>query len=189
MKELLSLLNSICTLSPELHQYLSEHLKTITVAKKEHILLAGNISRNIYFIKKGLVRCYYYEDGIEMNFKFMKEGDILVAAPSFFLQQHSQESVQAIEDTTLWFLSYEELHFCYNSYAEFNRLSNILTTRSYLLVEQRTRLIRMKQASQRYSFMLQHYPDLILRVPAKQMATYLCISEETLSRIRSRKNS
>lgn len=187
MKELLSLLNSIATLSPALISYLSEKLKSKPVSKKEHLLLSGNISRHIYFIKKGLLRCYYRENEQEVCSKFMKEGDILVSAASFFLQQQSNESIQAIEDSVVWYICYDELQHCYSNFPEFNRVATILTTKSYLLSEQRAQLIRMKQASNRYNFMLQNHPELVLRVPAKYIASYLSISEETLSRIRGRK--
>lgn len=187
MKELLSLLNSIYPLSPALNQYLTDKLKSKPVAKKEYLLLSGNISRHIYFIKKGLLRIYYIDSENEISFKFMKEGDILVSAASFFLQQQSNEYIQAIEDSVVWYICYDELQYAYNNFPEFNRITNILTTKSYLLNEQRSRLIRIKQASLRYSYMLQHHPELILRVPAKYIASYLCVSEETLSRIRSRK--
>jgi CRP/FNR family transcriptional regulator, anaerobic regulatory protein len=187
MKELLSLLHSISPLSLALQQYLSATLKSKTVSKKEHLLITGNISRHIYFIKKGLFRCYYLEAGQEVSSKFMREGDILVSAASFFLQQYSNESVQALEDATLWYLCYDELQYIYKTFPEFNTIATTLTTKSYLLSEQRAKLIRLKNGTERYNYLLQHHPDLVLRVPAKYLATYLCITEETLSRIRAKR--
>lgn len=187
MKELLSLLNNIHPLSPQLRQYLSEKLKTTNIARKEFLLTAGNISRHIYFIKKGLLRCYYIEGDKEVCTKFMKEGDIIVSASSFFLQRASIEFIQAIENSTVIFLCYDELQFMYRNFSEFNTIGRVITTKSYLLSEQRTNFIRMKQASLRYNAMLEKSPDLVLRVPAKYIASYLGISEETLSRVRGKK--
>lgn len=188
MKELLSLLNNIYPLSPSLHQYLAEKLKTRVVTKKEYLLQAGQINRHICFIKKGLLRCYYVDHGHEICTKFMKEGDLIVSASSFFLQKESLEFIQAIEDSIVWYICYDELQYMYKNFHEFNIIARVLTTKSYLLSEQRLSFIRMKQAVRRYTSMLEHFPELVLRVPAKYIASYLGVSEETLSRVRSRRH-
>jgi CRP-like cAMP-binding protein len=180
-------LNNIHPLSLPLRQYLKEKLKPTVLSKKEHVLNAGEVSHNIYFIKKGLLRCYYIEREKEVCTKFMKEGDITVSASSFFLQKQSIESIQAIEDTVLWSVCYDELQYMYHHFPEFNIISRVITTKSYLLSEQRLNFIRMKQAPERYKMMMDHFPELVLRVPTKYLASYLGISVETLSRIRSRK--
>jgi CRP/FNR family transcriptional regulator, anaerobic regulatory protein len=187
MKELLSLLNTIHPLSPALVKYLTEKLKVKVLTKKTFLLEAGHISRHIYFIKKGLFRCYYIQNDEEVCAKFLKEGDIVVSANSFFLQKDSTEYIQAIEDSTVWYICYEELQYLYTNFPEFNNIARQLSIKSYLLSEQRISFIRMKLAAERYTAMLSNFPELILRVPAKYMASYLSITEETLSRIRSRR--
>ncbi len=122
MKSLLSLLNNIHPLSPPLHQFLKEKLKISNVNKKEFLLEAGLISRHIYFVKKGLVRSYYIQGEQEISSKFMKEGDIIVSASSFFLQKESYEFIQAIEDSQLLYLCYDELQFIYKNFMEFNTI-------------------------------------------------------------------
>jgi len=187
MKDLLYLLGNIHPLSPLLQQYLSDKLKIRTVARKEFLLQSGNISRHIYFIKKGLLRCYYIETGREVCSKFMKEGDFIVAVSSFFEQKESIEYIQAVEDSSLYYICYDELQHIYKHFPEFNFIGRMLTTKCFLLSEQRLKFIRMKQAGDRYQSMLKFFPELVLRVPAKYIASYLGVSEETLSRIRSRK--
>ena len=187
MKELLSLLNNIHSLSPALHQYLSQILKSATIDKRQFLLTAGQMSRHIYFIKKGLLRCYYIHDEQEVCSKFLKERDIIVSASSFFLQKESQEYIQAIENSDLWYLSFDQLQYIYKNFPEFNVIARVLSIKSYLLSEQRLVFIRMKQSSDRYSSMLEYFPELVLRVPSKYLASYLGISVETLSRIRGNK--
>src|SRR6185503_17851988 len=162
-------------LSAALHQYLSQKLKPATVDKKQFLLKAGQISRHIYFVKKGLLRCYYIQDDQEVCSKFLKEGDIIVSATSFFLQKESFEFIQAIEDSTVWFICFDELQFMYKHFPEFNIIARVLSIKSYLLSEQRLNFIRMKQATDRYIKMLEHFPELILRVPSKYLASYLSI--------------
>ena len=149
--------------------------------------MAGHISRRIYFIKKGLLRCYHIDNGQEVCSKFLKEGDIIVSASSFFLQKESNEFIQAIENSVVWYICYDELQHMYKHFPECNIIARILISKSWLLSKQRLNFMRMKQAPARYKNMLEFFPELVLRVPAKYMASYLSISVETLSRIRSRK--
>lgn len=187
MKELLSLLSNIQHLSPALRRYLSEKINSGQVARKGYLLQAGNVCRQVWFIKKGLLRCYYLSGGREVCTKFIKEGDIIVSAASFFLQKESVEFIQAIEESWLYSICFDELQYIHKNFLEFNTISRVLAVKSYLLSEQRLRLIRMKQALDRYQDMLKHSPELVLRVPAKYLASYLDMSEETMSRVRSRK--
>src|SRR5262245_44029127 len=130
MKELLSLLNNIHPLSPALHQYLSQKLKTTTIEKKQFLLQAGQVNRHIYFIRKGLLRCYYIQNEQEVCSKFLKEGDIIVSASSFFLQKESYESIQALENAVLWSVCYDELQYIYKNFHEFNTIGRVLSIKS-----------------------------------------------------------
>ena len=171
MKDLLSLLHNIHPLSAGLQQYLTDKIKTRQLTRKETILQVGHLSRHIYFIHKGLLRSFYYEDGHEISSAFMLEGDILVSAQSFFQQTESIESIQAIEESRLSYICYDELQFIFKHFKEADNIGRILMTRNYILSEQRLHCLRMKKAAARYQFMLKYYPQLILRVPAKYMAT------------------
>jgi len=187
MKDLLYLLGNIHPLSPQLQQFLSDKLKNLTISRKGFLLQSGNVSRHIYFIRKGLLRCYYIESGQEICSKFMKEGEFIVSVSSFFEQKESTEFIQAVEDSQLCYICYDELQYIYKHFAEFNFIGRMLTTKCFLVSEQRLKFIRMKQANQRYRSMMKFFPELVLRVPAKYIASYLGVSEETLSRIRSQK--
>jgi CRP-like cAMP-binding protein len=184
MHELLSLLNEIHPLSPALNDYLSHTLRSAVIEKKQFLLSAGQVSRRIYFVDKGLLRCYYIHDEQEICSVFSKEGDIIVSASSFFLQKESHEYIQAIENSTLWHLGFDDLQYIYKNFPEFNVIARVLSIKSYLLSEQRLSFIRMKLSADRYNSMVKYFPDLILRVPSKYLASYLGISVETLSRIR-----
>ena len=169
--------------------YIMENLKEIEIPKKEFILKEGRICYNIYFVKKGLLRCYYFKDDKEICAWFMKETDIIFSVESFLNQVPSRENIQAIEDCTLYFIEYEELQYLYHHCPEFNFVGRVLTEKYYQLSEQRLYSLRMQKALERYNFILNHFPQIILRVPSKYIASYLGITEETLSRIRAFKIS
>lgn len=174
-------------MSKPLIEHLEGILKHIEVPKKGYLLKEGKVCENVWFIEKGLARCYYTKDGEEISSWFMKEGDVIFSVKSFYNQEPSYENIQVLEDSSLYFISYKELQQIYNTFLEFNFIRGVLTERYYMLSDERTFTIRMQKAHERYAHLVEHHPDLTQRVPAKYVASYLGISEETLSRIRSGK--
>jgi CRP-like cAMP-binding protein len=187
MEQLLAYLQSIHPLSTDLVAYLGTVLKTKKLAKREMLLGEQQICKNIYFVSRGLVRCYYLLDATEVSSWFMKEGDVIVSVESFYTQKPSDEIMQALEECELYYISYDELQYVYKHYPEFNFIGRVLIEKYYILSERRLFSLRMQKASERYRYLLDYHPELILRVPSKFLASYLGITEETLSRIRSGK--
>lgn len=187
MEELLAFLNSIHPLTQDLNEYLSTHLVRHEVLKKNFILKRGHFCENIYFIQKGLVRCFYFKYDKEISSWFMSEGDVIASVESFFNQTVSYESIQALEDCILYYLSFKDMQFAYENFTEFNFIGRVLTEKYYKLSEQRLYSLRMQRALDKYHYLLENFPQLIQRVPSKYLASYLSITEETLSRIRALK--
>ena len=188
METLVAYLDSIFPLSEGCREALTTHLRHKEVPKKELLLRAGHICQNIYFIERGLLRCYYYKNEAEISSWFMLEGDVVVSVESFFYQKVSYESIQALEDSSLYYISYKELQDIYRRFPEFNYVARVMTEKYYCLSEQRLYSIRMMRASERYEYMIQHHPMLLSRVPAKYVASYLGITPEMFSKIKSEKN-
>jgi CRP/FNR family transcriptional regulator, anaerobic regulatory protein len=184
MRKLLTVLNNIHHLSPELKIYLGSSIKSQFVPKNSFLLKEGNINRHIYFICKGLLRCYYLQGDREVCSRFLLEGDIAVSTSSFFMQQESDEYIQTLEPSEVLYICYDDVQYMYRNFPEFNTISRLLTAKSYLRNEQRLRLITTKEAALRYRDMVRLYPNLVQRVPGKFLAGYLGITKETLSRIR-----
>lgn len=187
MIQLLRYLNSVHPLSEGANDYLRENLKQIEVKKKEYLLKQGKVCYNIYFVKTGLLRCFYLKHDKEINSWFMTDADVIISVDSFFNQTKSNENIQALEDSLLLYIDYNELQFLYKNFPEFNFVGRILTEKYYQLSEQRLYSLRMQRASEKYNFLMQNFPQIIQRVPSKYIASYLGITEETLSRIRALK--
>ena len=184
MEELLNNLGSIYPLSQGAIEYFSINLKTKKLHKKDFLLKIGQVSENIYFIHQGLIRCFYLVDGKEVSSWFMKEGDVMISVESFFKQAISYESIQAVEESIVHYITYKELQYVYKNFIEFNIIGRILTERYYTLSEQRLHSIRLQKARDRYLYLLKYHPELILRVPSKFLASYLGVTEVTLSNIK-----
>lgn len=183
MKKLLSFLSSIHPMSPGLEDHLESILQIRHIRKKEFLLEIGQVSRYISFIEKGLFRCYYLEETKQVCSWFMKEGDVIASVGSFYRQQPSYECIQALEDSRVYFITFDQLQHIYRDYPEFNFTGRVLTEKYYQLADERLYSLKMKTASKRYQYLLDHYPDLMRRVPKAHLASYLAITPETLSRI------
>lgn len=184
MEAVLNALNAIHPLSAELVEHLSLILKSRELKRKELLLKAGHICRNIYFIEKGLLRCYYMQGLQEVCSWFMKEGDVIAAVGSFFDQQESYESIQALEDARLHYISYQELQQVYRQFPEFNFVGRELVQKYYKLSEQRLYSIRMHRGLERFEQLKKDDPELVQRVGQKYLASYLGITEQYLSMIK-----
>ena len=186
MKELLIYINSIYPLSHGLEDHLTAILKLKELPRKTYLLRAGHVCRNICFIKSGLLRCFYLRDNNEVSSWFMKEGDVIVSVESFFQQKESYESIQALEDCEIYCIEHSQLEKIYRVFPEFNFISRVLLQKYYTLSEQRLYSLRMQRAQERYDYLIEHHAELILRVPAKYLASYLGITEVHLSNIKSK---
>ncbi|WP_462254923.1 Crp/Fnr family transcriptional regulator [Ferruginibacter sp.] len=180
-------LNTIHPLSDNLKIFLFNNLKPVTLHKKEIFLKQGEISNKVSFIISGLLRAYYItEEGIDTSVWFMKEGDISISVRSFFERKPSEEFIEAIEDTVLLYITYDELQKAYDLFPEFNIVGRRFTEKYYVLSEERLLGIRNKKAVERYRFLLKHHPEILLRAPSQYIASYLDIDKATLSRLKSK---
>jgi len=181
MEKLIAFLNSIFPLTPELEAELITILKCKIFNRSEYLLKAGQIARSIYFIEKGLVRCYYKLGDKNISAWFMKEGDVIISVNSFFGQTPSTEYMQSLEETTVHYISYSELEKLYREFVIFNIHGRKLLTHYYRLSEDRAVSMRSLRAKDRFRWLIENQPDLLQRVPRKYLATYLGVTESTLS--------
>jgi len=192
MEELLSFLNGISSaegwpLPAGCLEYLRKTIKKRSLKCKEKLLEPGQVCKNLYFIKKGLLKCFYMVGKKEVSDWFFGETETVVSIDSFYDQVASKDFIQALEDCELFYITYDELQYLYRTYIEFNVIGRILTNKYLRLWHQQAKNIRMLTAKQRYSFLLKNQPELINRVLVKDLASYLDMAEATLSRMRDQR--
>lgn len=187
MERLLQFLKSIHPLSVELQEHLGQILKPLELKRKDYLLKAGHVCRNICFVDSGLLRCYYSQKDNETSSWFMKEGDVIVSIESFFQQLPSYEWIQALENTVVYGITFNELQHIYRTYPEFNFVGRVVLEKYYQLWAQQLYALRMKTGLERYSWLLENHFELTQRVPAKYIASWLGINETHLSLIKGRR--
>jgi CRP/FNR family transcriptional regulator, anaerobic regulatory protein len=185
MESLLNFLGAFHPLSSKLREFLMKVIKERKLKKGEIILKPGQINRQICFIRNGLLRAFYIRNETEVSAWFMKEGDLIVSILSFYDQVPTFESIQAIEETEIYYIDYSELMYCYKTFSEFNFIGRELTTKYLKLWAWQLFSIRMQSAKNRYDWLLANHSELVQRVPAKYLASYLGITEVRLSQIKN----
>jgi CRP/FNR family transcriptional regulator, anaerobic regulatory protein len=184
---LIQTVSQIIPLSDKLLGRLADNLKEEKFPKKHLLLTEGQTARRIYFIQEGFARAYYYDKDKELTTWFMGKGDFMISVYSFFTQQPALENVELLEDCTLLSLSWHQLQALYEDFIEFNIVGRVLTEKYYMLSEERAILLRTMSAAERYHQLITKYPEILQQAKLGQIASYLGISQETLSRVRAAK--
>ena len=158
------------------------------IEKGETLVREGEYSYELYFVAKGGARAYYLKDGKTITDWFAFENDFISSIVSFFLGVPSQHYIEVFEDSTFMVLQLKDIEMLCDKYHEFERLARMSTTKTMLQLQQRIVSLQFKTSKERYDSLLERYPQIELRAPLGDIASYLGITQETLSRIRSAKN-
>jgi CRP/FNR family transcriptional regulator, anaerobic regulatory protein len=149
------------------------------------ILEQGKTCSHLYFLESGFARSFYIQNGKDVTSWFAFENDIFASVYSFTSQKPSFENIEILEDSVLYCVSYDKLQQLYLKYPEFNLIGRLLLERYYIELEERTFSFQMQSAKERYQEILNNQPELLKRASLGHIASYLGISQETLSRIRA----
>ena len=182
---LIQTLNFISPLSAALDQRFRESIREEILPKRTLLLREGETSRRIYFINKGFARAYYVtRQGRECTSWFMGQGDLMISVYSFYTQRPAAENIELLEDSELLSISWNQLQGIYADFPEYNYTGRLVTEKYYMLSEERTILLRTLSARERYEKLLQLHPGITQKASLGQIASYLGMTQETLSRVR-----
>lgn len=145
----------------------------------------GYTCRTIYFITKGLARIFYLKDGIDVTESFAFEQQIIVRVESLFTGKPSRKGIQVLEDSDIIAIDANALFDLYDRFPDIERLFRKIFEASHVETVHRIESIQFHTADERYRELLEEAPDLLKRVPLKYIASYLGITQSSLSRIRA----
>ena len=162
------------------------HLQVEKTGKGDFLVKEGQVCSKIAYIQEGLFRIYYLKDGTEINTCFCKENSITSSFNSFINQVPSNEYIQALEDSVVVTLSHRNLEKLTADHTEWQLIRRLLTEKECLRLSDRASSLSFESALEKYKYLLKSQPEIIQRVSIQHIASYLGVSRETLSRIRSR---
>ncbi|MCC6410328.1 MAG: Crp/Fnr family transcriptional regulator [Saprospiraceae bacterium] len=157
--------------------------------KKGEILeREGEVARKVAFVHEGLLRTYYLNDGVEITNCFCREGGFAAAFSSLVSGLPSGVGLQSVEASTVVVAPYAQLKELFFKHIFWQSTAQLLAEHECISRENYSRLLSDHNAAQRYESVLLNEPDLLQRVPLVQLATYLQVKPETLSRIRKKRS-
>lgn len=183
---LLKHLNQILPLSDsELEDFINK-FRTIHLKKGEYFIKEGQLVKNLGFIIKGCMLCYYNNDGERVIDEFSMDYEFITDYYSYLTNTPAEKNVKCVEDTELLILSFEQLFFEYGEVPNFEKVGRIMAEGLFINSQQKAKSLMIDDAETRYLKLISKRSDLVQRVPQYLIASYLNIKPETLSRIRKK---
>ena len=157
-----------------------------SLKKGEHFLSAGEVCRYIIFIESGLVRYYINNDGTDQTYYFNKEGEFVCDYMSFLPQISSNVNIQALENTVVYWISFEGMKQFYSEVANGEKFGRQAIEYVFVNVINQVVSLYTDAPDTRYLKFLSNYPALVQRIPQYYIASYVGVKAPSLSRIRKR---
>lgn len=178
-------LNEVITLTEEEEAIFKEYLMPKKLRKKQYILQEGDICKYTIFVEKGLLRSYNVnEKGNDQIVQFALEGWWISDLYALITGEPSRYNIDALEDSELLLISNTGTEELLKRVPKFLEFSYLQMRSAYIALERRLSQMVNLTTEERYTKLLQTYPDIVQRVPQHMIASYLGLTPETLSRAR-----
>lgn len=180
------IINNIYPLSNTSTELLKKSTTEVKYRKGHILLRADKIENKIYFIKKGVARAYSKDkDNTEITFWFGKEGDTIISMKSYIANQKGYEDIELLDDCELYELNTTNLQRLFENDIHIANWGRRFAEKELVKTEERLISRQVRTATERYKALLNDNPDLIKRVQLGHIASYLGITQVSLSRIRA----
>lgn len=153
-------------------------------AKGQNLLKQGHVCSSIFFVENGCLRTYIEKDGTEINTDFTLDGNFTTNLKSLRNASPSGTTIRAEEPTTVYDFEKNILFELYKVSAEIESFGRKLLEQLLIAQEEHTNLFKIYSPKERYQYLRDNKPDFLQRISLSQLASYLGVARETLSRIR-----
>ena len=153
---------------------------------KTLIIRAGQLDRQVYFIEKGMTRSYILHDGKEITTWFSMEGDVTCGSLDLYRNKAGFEYVETLEETLVYSISVETLNELYGMNIDIANWMRVLQQENFLRLQD-IHISRLNlSAHERYEKLMSEFPVLFHRAALGHIASFLGITQQSLSRIRAK---
>lgn len=161
------------------------NFECVALAKNDMLIKEDKVSRHTYFLENGFIRSYLIDNnGEEVTTNIFSAPCFVNDFISFFKQQPSKENFQALTPSIIWRTSFEDVQKHFHSTPEFREFGRMLLINNYSLLHDRMVGMIKDSAEQRYLKLVEKHSEIFQFVPLKIIASYLGITDTSLSRIR-----
>jgi CRP-like cAMP-binding protein len=163
----------------------AEQFESIELQKGDLILTENKISKETYFLENGFIRSFIFDNkGEEVTTNIFSAPCFVNDFLSFFKQQPTKENIQTLTNCKIWKMSYEAVQTNFHTYPEFREFGRVMLVTNYSILHERMLGMIKDTAEIRYIKMLKKHSDIFQNIPLKIIASYLGITDTSLSRIR-----
>ncbi len=184
--ELIEYIQSYVQISPETEIKLRDAIVTEEFPKNYLLHREGAVCRKLFFIQKGIARIFYFKDGKDITFSFAPEGTFTTLVDSFFEQKPSRYSIELLEPGIISSIQHDALMELFKQSHQIERFGRMITTEFLKSFSDRLTSIQFQTAAERYQALQLRHPTILSRIALGHIASYLGMTQETLSRLRAK---
>lgn len=173
-------------LPPSSMERMKAYMQEVELPKGHHVLRMGKVEKDIFFIKRGIARAYTTVDGNDVTFWIGEEGDTLVSMNGYVNNQPGYESMELMEPSVLYVLKHRDLQRLFLDDIHIANWGRRYAETELIATERRLISFLLTDASERYSRLMADNPEYLQRLPLGSIASYLGITQVSLSRIRAK---
>jgi len=163
------------------------YFKPLSVKKKEILLREGGLANKMYFVVKGCLRIYLVKDtGTEVTRRIIFENDSSASMVSFITQKPSKEYIEAVLKTELLYMDRTDFYHLVDTLPVWEKFYRHQLEYAYVVNTNRLMSFITNDATERYLALLKENPEIVRRLPNRLVANYLNITQEGLSRLKSK---
>jgi CRP-like cAMP-binding protein len=182
---LLTFLTHTRLIDPATAATIAGYFNPVSINQNEFFLKAGRICNEYLFLETGFMRAYTLNtEGAEITTGFYPARRVVFEVASYFQRNASKESIQALTPCTGWVITYEQFQELFHTQPLFREFARSLLVRGLVAMKERMLNMITQTAEERYENLLQQHPELLQQAPLKYIATYLGVTDTSLSRIR-----
>jgi CRP-like cAMP-binding protein len=186
---LLDYFDRLLPLNKEEKELVSQKFHPRLYRKKQYVLQEGDVCTQMNFVVRGCLRMYKIDDkGSTHILQFAAENNWITDLGSFYTEKASELTIDALEDTMVLRIGHDDLITLYTDAPKFHRIFRVLIENSYVSLQKRLLQTISSTAEDRYQYFIDTYPHLVNRLPQTQIASFLGITPEFLSRLRNKRS-
>jgi CRP-like cAMP-binding protein len=164
---------------------ISSHFSEKKLEKNEFFLKEGKVSDEYYFLESGFMRAYAIDtEADEITTNFYASNQVVFEVSSFFNRTRSKENIQALSACTGWCISYQQLNNLFHTIPEFREFGRHILVKGFSALKTRMLSMITETAETRYERLVESNPELFQLALLKHLASYLGVTDSSLSRIR-----
>ena len=173
------------TLSVDILHAFADMLEPFKVLRGHRLLEEGQVCDYMYYVERGLLLQYYKKKNVSVTEHISHEGDMVICIESFFLREPSKIAVTMLEPSVVFGIPHDAMETLASKSFEFCKLMFSIQQRALIVSQRKADVLRFETAKDRYIRTMKENPEIIRRAPLHNVASFLQMSPETLSRVRA----